>query len=192
MAISAGMDGTRFFFRTSVAGKPQVDRLGAYLPEAHRRGLRVIVYLNVHWYSMGFAAKHPDWVQIKEDGQPLSGVYKTGTSFCVNSAYREWVFQIVRDLCAYDIDGIFYDGPIFFANTCYCSACRDKYRARYGADLPPKSERRGPRLAVDAGGRPTRVRAAACGGLRSCGGDGRARGGLTLSLTLLRCKSGAC
>jgi len=143
MSINAGMDDMRFFFKTSVAGQPHVDRLAAYLPEAHRRGIKVIVYVNVHWYSMEFARKHPEWVQIKEDGQPLDGVYKTGTSFCVNSAYREWVFQIVRDLCAYDIDGIFYDGPIFFASTCYCPACQAKYRARYGTDLPRKSDRRG-------------------------------------------------
>lgn len=143
MSINAGMDDMRFFFKTSVAGQPHVDRLAAYLPEAHRRGIKVIVYFNVHWYSMEFARKHADWVQIKEDGQPLDGVYKTGTSFCVNSGYREWAFQIVRDLCAYDIDGIFYDGPIFFASTCYCPACQAKYRARYGADLPKKSDRRG-------------------------------------------------
>jgi len=56
----------------------------------------------------------------------------------VNGPWREWCFQIVRDLCAYPIDGIFYDGPIFSPDTCYCRHCSEKFRKLYGRELPSK------------------------------------------------------
>ncbi len=147
MDIAGGADDKGFFFVTRAAAKANPDILKAYLPEAKKRGLRVMIYFNVHWYKQEFGRLHPDWVQLKEDGQPLGGVYQTGTSFCVNSPYREWCFQIVRDLCAYPIDGIFYDGPIFFPETCYCQYCREKYQKKHGAPLPSKKDRRGPAAA---------------------------------------------
>jgi len=142
----AGLDDQGFFFQSKLAGKQNPDFLGQYLPEAHKQGLRVFIYFNVHSYTMSFGEAHPDWRQIREDGTPLTGVYETATSFCVNSPYREWVFQIDRDLCAYPIDGILYDGPIFFPQTCYCHYCQEKFRRRYGTELPSKKERKGKRF----------------------------------------------
>jgi hypothetical protein len=139
----AGLDDRGFFFQTKLAGKQNLDFLGWYLPEAHKQGLHVFIYFNVHAYSMPFGEAHSDWRQIREDGTPLTGVYETATSFCYNSPYREWVLQIDRDLCAYPIDGIFYDGPIFFPDTCYCHYCQDNFRRRYGAELPSKKEQKG-------------------------------------------------
>jgi hypothetical protein len=143
MAFAKGLDDRGFYFSSKAAGRINEDYLKRYLPEAHKRGLRVIIYFNVHWYSRLFGDQHPDWVQIKEDGKPLMNVYDTGTSFCVNSPWREWCFQVLRDLCAYPIDGIFYDGPIFFPETCYCRSCREKYRRLHETDLPSKRERQG-------------------------------------------------
>lgn len=141
MDSAGGLDDLRLFFETSVARKKNPDRLKEYLPLAHKEGIRVVVYFNVHWYSRNFGKEHPDWLQIRENGAPVDDVYTTGTSFCINSPYREWVFQILRDLCKYDIDGIFYDGPIFFANTCYCGSCRKLFKEKYGEEIPPKSNR---------------------------------------------------
>jgi len=141
---TGGCDDRRFYFKTAVSKRDNPDRLAEYLPLAHKNGIRVIVYFNVHWYTKEFGKEHPDWVQIKEDGKPIDDVYTTGTSMCINSPYREWVFQILRDLCSYDIDGIFYDGPIFFASTCYCEACRQLYKQRTGEEMPPKSDRNHP------------------------------------------------
>ena len=138
-----GFDDTGFYFKTKVASRENIDYLAKYLPEAHKRGIKVIVYLNVHWYNSKFAEKHPDWVQVTEKGKPLDELYGSkSTSFCVNNpSYREWCFQILRDLCAYDVDGIFYDGPVFFEETCYCKFCLEKFRSQYGKEMPPKSQR---------------------------------------------------
>lgn len=148
MAHTRGMDDRGFYFKTEAGSVPNRDYLGEYLPEAHKRGIRVIIYFNVHWYTQEFGQKHPDWLQIREGGEPIDGVYTTGTSFCVNTPYREWCFQVLRDLCAYEIDGVFYDGPIFFASTCYCASCQEKFRALYWKPLPPKSDSDHPDFAL--------------------------------------------
>ena len=151
MNFNKGLDDLGFCFQSKVAGKTNQDFLGPYLPEAKKQGLRVMVYFNVHSFSQAFGQQHPEWLQRREDGTPLTGVYVTSTDFCVNSPWREWVFQVLRDLAAYPIDGIFYDGPIFFPDTCYCRYCKDKYQRQHGADLPSKKERKGTSRAGPAG-----------------------------------------
>jgi len=143
MAMPAGLDDRGFFFKSNLASVAHGDYLGRYIGEAKKHGIRVFIYFNVHYYTMRFAAEHPDWREIRQNGKPLDGVYDTGASFCVNAPWREWVFQVIRDLAAYPIDGIFYDGPIYRPDTCYCRYCRAKFRKRYGTDMPPKSARTG-------------------------------------------------
>jgi hypothetical protein len=141
--VPGGMDDSKIFFRTPLATRAQPDYLGQYLPEAHRRGIRPMIYLNVHWYTFEFAKRHPDWVQVTEAGKPLDNIYSTGTSFCTNSPWREWCFQLVRDLLKYPIDGIFYDGPVYFPETCYCRYCREKFQRQHGHPMPSKAARKG-------------------------------------------------
>ncbi len=143
MMLPGGLDDRGFYFRSRLASRQNPDFLGQYLPEAKKRGIRVMVYVNVHWYTREFGEKHRDWLQIRENGEGVWDVYETGTDFCVNTPWREWVFDMLRDLCAYEIDGIFYDGPIYRPDTCYCRYCREKFRARYGRELPSKKERKG-------------------------------------------------
>jgi len=139
MGMEGGLDDQGFFFKSKAAGKVNRDFLREYVAEAQKRGIRVMIYFNVHWYSEAFGEKHPDWRQITESGKPVSGVYDNGTDFCLNTPWREWCFQVLRDLCAYGVDGIFYDGPIFRADTCYCQRCR----AKFGEEMPSKKRRQG-------------------------------------------------
>lgn len=138
---SNGGDHGVFFFQSSVAEKVPADLLGPYLGTAHRAGIRVLVYMNVHWLRADFAGKHPDWLQLKRDGKVIDDVYGRGMSPCVNSpGYRAYSFQAIRDLARYPIDGVFLDGPIFISSGCFCSACREKFRASCGSDLPSKED----------------------------------------------------
>ena len=141
--MPAGLDDRHFFFKSAVTTHLNRDFLRAYMPEAHKRGIRVFIYFNVHWYTMAFAEEHPDWRQIRENGKPLDGVYDTGADFCVNTPWRQWCFQVLRDLAAYGIDGVFYDGPVYRPDTCYCHYCREKFRNRFGREMPSKAIRRG-------------------------------------------------
>ena len=146
MGMPAGLDDRHFFFQSKVASHANPDFLRAYMTEAHRHGIRVFIYFNVHWYTLAFAQAHPDWRQIRENGNPLDGVYETGADFCVNTPWRQWCFQVLRDLAAYGIDGVFYDGPIYRPDTCYCRYCREKFRSRFGREMPSKAVRRGPQF----------------------------------------------
>ena len=143
MGMLGGLDDQHFYFVSQVTAAKNPDYLRAYMPAAKKGGIRVLIYFNVHWYTMAFVEQHPEWRQIRESGAPIDKVYDTGADFCVNSPWRQWCFQVLRDLAAYPIDGIFYDGPIFFPDSCYCRWCKEKFRAKYGRDLPSKKNRTG-------------------------------------------------
>lgn len=134
----SGLDDDGFYFETRKARKKNPDILKEFLKIAHKNDIRVVVYFNVHWYKKEFA-KRTKWGQIREDGSLIDNVYSTGSSLCINSPYREWVFEIIEDLCNYEIDGIFYDGPIFFADTCYCESCKKLFKDKFGENMPKKS-----------------------------------------------------
>ncbi len=117
--------------------------LREYLTAARRLGLRTLIYFNVHAYPLDFGRRHPDWAQLKPDGTPISNVYETNTAMCYNTGYREWCFQMLRNIARLPVDGVFYDGPIFYEDTCYCRACRAAFQKRYGRSIPSKAARSG-------------------------------------------------
>ena len=39
----------------------------AYVPHAHRYGIRLVPYVNVHWHSYAFADAHPGWEVLLDD-----------------------------------------------------------------------------------------------------------------------------
>ncbi|MGI6336586.1 MAG: alpha-amylase family protein [Eubacteriales bacterium] len=109
-------------------------KLDTYLAEAHRLGIREIMYLNIHCFSLEVAAIHPDWAQIDRSGNaPLA--YEITNYVCLNSSWKEHFWGELRKLCRHAIDGIFLDGPIMRQDCCYCMACQADYRRRYGRDL---------------------------------------------------------
>ena len=136
----------RFLFPTDKAEVVLRDVLGEYLPQAHKRGIKVFIYMNVHWANAKFINWHPDWVQRKVDGTPLTGLYGgNGTSCCVNSPWRDWVFELIEEMASrYDIDGIFFDGPCFYHGTCYCPSCQARFKERYGLDITDITDRNHP------------------------------------------------
>jgi hypothetical protein len=117
------------------------DVLREYVPHAHRHGIHVLGYINMHWYSYEFAKAHPGWEQIMEDGvvygrkHPL---YGGGTTFCVNSPWRDWAFEMIREVMQTGVDGCFLDGPVIFRGACYCVHCRKQFRAATGSRRLPK------------------------------------------------------
>lgn len=142
--LGGHLNDRKIYFKSRLAKKTNKDQLGELLPELHKRGIKAVIYFNVHCVESEFAEEHPDWRHVTEDGKFKEGVYLTDSSFCVNSPWREWVFQALRDLLKYDIDGIFFDGPNFWPDCCYCEHCRRKFKAKFGKDLPPKSDRKNP------------------------------------------------
>jgi len=120
------------FFKTSARIKDQPDRLAEHVKIARERGIRVIVYLNVHWGS----DKHPEWSQRLANGDLAIAGYGSGLYICANGGFRETAKRLIGDLGRYDIDGVFLDGPMFIQDGCYCDVCRHFLKERYGAEMP--------------------------------------------------------
>jgi len=106
------------------------DILREYLPYARRHKIHIIAYINMHWYSYDFASQHPSWEQLLEDGTPYGRkhpLYGNGTTFCVNSPWREWAFDMIQEVMKTGVDGCFLDGPVIYPGACYCKYCIEKF-----------------------------------------------------------------
>jgi hypothetical protein len=120
-------------------GLEEWDWLRHWIPVAHEHGLRMVPYLNLHWFNYRFGQEHPEWLQRLADGRPYGEVYPlygNGTTMCVNSHWRDWAFGLVEAVAHTGADGAFLDGPVVFPDCCYCESCRALFRERCGADLP--------------------------------------------------------
>ncbi len=115
------------------------DLIREYLPYARKYGIKVLAYLNMHWFSYDFAAEHSGWEQLLADGTPYgrqNPLYGGGTTFCVNSGWRDWAMEMIAETMKTGLDGVFLDGPVVFPGACYCTTCREQFKARYGVDIP--------------------------------------------------------
>ncbi|MCC6442406.1 MAG: beta-galactosidase trimerization domain-containing protein [Armatimonadetes bacterium] len=115
------------------------DLVRSYLPHARKYGIHVLAYLNMHWFSYDFAEAHPGWEQVRADGSAYGRhypLYGNGTTLCVNSPWRDWAFDMIREAIKTGIDGCFLDGPVIYPGCCYCPACREKFRQCYGQPIP--------------------------------------------------------
>ena len=117
------------------------DIIREYLPYARKYNINIIAYINMHWYSYEFAKKHPDWEQLLEDGTPYGQkhpLYGNGTTFCVNSEWRNWAFELIQEVLKTGVDGCFLDGPVIYPGACYCQSCKEKFREFSGSTRMPK------------------------------------------------------
>lgn len=134
--------GTSFLDEHNMYGGITVNfgSLKGYLEKAHASNIKVVIYYNVHAIVASYANQRHEWQQIKDDGEPIDDVYIVDSSFCINSPWREEVFQTLRKLAAFEIDGVFFDGPIFFDRTCYCEHCKKLFSQKYLKELPSKTK----------------------------------------------------
>ncbi len=117
------------------------DLIREYLPCARRYDIRLLAYLNMHWYSFEFAKKHPGWEQVTSDGESYGRkrpLYGGGTTFCINSPWRDWALGMMREAMRTGIDGVFLDGPVVYPGCCYCQHCSERFRERTGSDIPSR------------------------------------------------------
>ncbi|MFA6111234.1 MAG: beta-galactosidase trimerization domain-containing protein [Candidatus Latescibacterota bacterium] len=115
------------------------DPLRTYVPLARAEGIAVFAYTNMHWFATAFADRHPGWEQVLADGSAYgrrNPLYGDGTTFCVNSPWREFACLQIEEAMKTGIDGVFLDGPVVYPGCCYCPACRERFRQQHGAELP--------------------------------------------------------
>jgi len=115
------------------------DYLRTYAPIAHKHGIRLFAPLNMHWYSYEFAKRNPEWQQLMSDGRCYGDVhplYGSGTTFCINTPWRDWAFGLIEAAMRTGIDGVFLDGPVVYPDCCFCPSCRARFRRETGKDIP--------------------------------------------------------
>lgn len=90
-----------------------------------------------------FALSHHDTVQILNDGLPAPMACPNNASF--RNFMKDWIDAAIET----GADVLFWDEPHFYLSSwlggrpntwaCFCSACNEKYSARYGSVMPRKS-----------------------------------------------------
>lgn len=137
--MKGGFDDDEMYFKSRLSTKQNRDVLGEFLPLAKQAGIRTVVYVNLHWFTKSIVERNPDWWVVLHNGERLDHLYgDDDSSFCINSPFRDWSFNLLEDLCAYPIDGIFFDGPVFFMRrgACYCQHCRRLFQQAYQREIP--------------------------------------------------------
>ncbi|MBQ3084925.1 MAG: alpha-L-fucosidase, partial [Clostridia bacterium] len=109
------------------------DPLREILDACHKRGIGVTAYLNLG-LNHEMAADHVDWLKIDQEGRVYQADKKDSffRAMCHNSPYRAHFLAEIKELCAYDIDGLFCD--CFCLKPCYCPACMADM-AKRGVDV---------------------------------------------------------
>jgi len=109
--------------------------LNEQIEALHRRDIRVTTYITIQWDYLT-ARAHPEWRMRKPDGGYVGSSLDYGfyNNLCVNTDYREYLFDLVRDLYATTpTDGLWPD--IVKSLECSCEACQ---RSMKDAGLDPK------------------------------------------------------
>ena len=122
------------------------DLLGELLAECHARKIKVFARYDFSKADDAVFQAKPQWFVRLPDyspriiGRDRMGEWSLLVSTCINSGYRdrEFAIPVVNEtLDRYPIDGIFFNAPQL--EPCWCSACREKYSARYGCEMPEKA-----------------------------------------------------
>lgn len=105
------------------------DMFGDLLRECHEQDIGVTAYINVG-IDQEHAARHADWLKIDKDGRILNGdrLQHFFRLMCYNSpGYNEYHFAMLKEICEYDVDGIFFDCMV--VQPCYCYHCQTKMKS---------------------------------------------------------------
>jgi hypothetical protein len=111
------------------------DLFGDVLRECHKRHIGVTAYINVGLMHEQLRL-HPEWCRMDKEGRiyrdPEGSPNFFRTACYNNPGYRDFLLGLIREICTYDIDGLFCDCMHFFP--CHCDQCtRDM--AHEGVDM---------------------------------------------------------
>ncbi|MDI6829633.1 MAG: family 10 glycosylhydrolase, partial [Armatimonadota bacterium] len=120
-----------------------IDMLGILIDESHKCGIEVHPWVWVFRVGNvndkgGILTRHPDWVALNKDGQPLSE--RGGYWLCPSHpAARRLLMRAIEELVQkYNVDGVQLDYIRFDYQdpvpTCYCERCRRKFMEEHGID----------------------------------------------------------
>lgn len=105
------------------------DPLREIIAACHKKSIGVTAYINV-CLDHEMAADNPGWLKVSKDGRIYSDDKKDNffRCMCVNSGYGQHFIEEIREICTYDVDGLFCD--CFVLRPCYCPHCMQDMEKR--------------------------------------------------------------
>ena len=115
------------------AGLRDRDPLLEAINACRKRGIGITAYLNIG-LDHELAADHLDWNKVGRDGKIYLDDKKSNffRVMCYRSGYRAHLLAEIRELAAYDIDGLFCDCVTL--RECFCPVCMADM-AKKGVDM---------------------------------------------------------
>lgn len=120
------------------------DLVRSVLYRAHAAKIRFIARFDFSKIHESIAEKHPEWLYVSEAGRTVS--YNGQVHACINGAYQqECLFRILEEaLHRYPFDGLFFNMIGYVTHDysgnhhgiCQCRACKERFRAWSGEELP--------------------------------------------------------
>ena len=109
----------------------------------HEQEMDVVAYYSLIYNNAAYQ-DHPDWRMLHQDGSPsrsdpgmdMARGGRYGLVCPNQSGYREFLRKQFAEFCAeYRFEGLFLD-MTFWPMVCACDACRSRYRAETGEEIP--------------------------------------------------------
>jgi hypothetical protein len=113
--------------------------------ECRKAGVHVYCYTS---YGFGFGTRkwiegHPRymaWAALDPEGKPYGTFGHYGwmavQKLCITGdAFRSGIRTVVKELCAHDIDGVYFDAPSGYRSLCFCDSCRRSFKKFSGMDM---------------------------------------------------------
>jgi len=104
-----------------------------YIRRAKSRGVRIILYVNVHIIPDFQEHMVNEWAQRGADGSFVK-LYETYYSPCINSPWADYFMTVIENVATLDVDGIFLDGPS--VGRCCCEHCKRRNGEWFGREAP--------------------------------------------------------
>lgn len=116
------------------------DDMRKLISLCHENNIKVVGYYSLN-YNTWAHDMHPEWRMCLESGESQRAAdlsYRYGLCCPNNAEYRKFVYRQIDEMFEYfTVDGMFFD-MLFWPHPCYCPACRKRYLAETGKELPKK------------------------------------------------------
>ncbi len=132
------------WYPTEVAAQPvnpllEGDVVAGVCKAAKRRGMRVILRMDISKGRPGSELDHPNWF-VRDASGAHPTIWEMPQACPTGPIWQETNFAILDELLArYDFDGLFYN--YFYTARCHCPRCEAKVRAETGEGVPAAGER---------------------------------------------------
>lgn len=130
----------------------QGDSLADIIAACHEADIAVIARTDFSKVRRPIYEEHPEWAYISPQGNIVD--YNGDVHACINGDYQQiYALEIIRELLTtHDFDGIFFNMGGFqvkdysynYYGICHCEACKSKFAARFGLDLPKAEDMNDP------------------------------------------------